>query len=79
MLWAEELAWEMNLRLLLDDELGVGKEERIFFVENVSVTGIYYPMKHKRGILDRIKIMIKRKKGFLWQLLNNLRDYRWTS
>lgn len=79
MLWAEELAWEMNLRLLLDDELGCGKEERIFFVENVSVTCIYYPMKHKRGILDRIKIMIKRKKGFLWQLLNNLRDYRWTS
>lgn len=79
LLWAGELAWEMNLRLLLDGELGLGKEERILFVESVSVTDIHCPVKRKRSLFDRIKLILKRKKGFLWQLLNNLLDYRWTS
>lgn len=85
LLWARELAWEMNLRLLLDDELGLGKEDRILFVESVSVTGIQSPVerksvkKGKKGLFERIKLYFKRKKESLWQLLNSLPGYRWTS
>lgn len=85
LLWARDLAWEMNLRLLLDDELGLGKEDRILFVESVSVTGIQSPAKRKSGkkgkksLFERIKLYFKRKKELLWQLLNSLLGYRWTS
>lgn len=85
LLWARELAWEMNLRLLLDEELGLGKEERILFVESVSVTGVRSPAKRKsvkkgkKSLFERIKQYFKRKKESLWQLLNSLLGYRWTS
>lgn len=85
LLCARELAWEMNLRLLLDDELGLGKEDRILFVERVSVTGIRSPAerksvkKGKKSLFERIKLYFKRKKESLWQLLNSLLGYRWTS
>lgn len=85
LLWARDLAWEMNLRLLLDEELGLGKEDRILFVESISVTGIQGPAKRKSGkkgeesLFERIKLYFKRKKELLWQLLNSLLGYRWTS
>lgn len=85
LLWARDLAWEMNLRLLLDEELGVGKEDRILFVESVSVTGIQVPAERKSvkkgqmSLFERIKLYFKRKKETLWQLLNSLLGYRWIS
>lgn len=85
LLWARDLAWEMNLRLLLDDELGLGKEDRILFVESVSVTGVRSPVERKSvkkgkiSLFERIKLYFKRKKESLWQLLNSLLGYRWIS
>lgn len=58
-LHAQELAAEMNLRLLLDRELGLGGEKNVFYVESVTVTGIIYPLKRREGFFTRIKSKFK--------------------
>lgn len=48
---AEELAGEMNLRLLPEQDFA----EKILFVERIIITQIHYPAEQKkRGFLQRI-------------------------
>ena len=59
-LHAQELAAEMNLRLLLDRELGLGGEKNVFYVESVTVTSIIYPVERRQGFFTRLKSMLKK-------------------
>lgn len=59
LLHAQELAAEMNLRLLLDRELGLGGEENMFYVESVTVTNIIYPVERRQGFFAWIKSKFK--------------------
>lgn len=68
-LHAKELASEMNLRLLLDGEVDPRGEERMLFVESVVVTGIAYPVEHRTGFLDSIKLLLKRIFTYMTWLL----------
>ena len=68
-LHVEELASEMNLRLLLDGEVGLGEKERMLFVESVIVTDIAYPAEHRRNFLDSVKLFLKRIFTYMTRLL----------
>ena len=59
LLHAQELAAEMNLRLLLDRELGLGGGKKVFYVESVTVTSIIYPVERREGFFARIKSKFK--------------------
>lgn len=58
-LHAQELAAEMNLRLLLDRELGLGGGKKVFYVESVTVTSIIYPVERRQGFFARIRSKFK--------------------
>ena len=60
LLHAQELAAEMNLRLFLDRELGLGGEENMFYVESVTVTNIIYPVERREGFFARIKSKLRK-------------------
>lgn len=60
LLHAQELAAEMNLRLLLDGETVEGGEDEMLFVESVIVTGIAYPVKRRKSLFGRAKSLMKK-------------------
>lgn len=69
-LHAKELASEMNLRLLLDGEMGPEEEERMLFVESVIVTGIAYPVEHRPSFLDSMKLLLRRIITYMTRFLH---------
>ena len=57
---AQNLAAEMNLRLMLDEEIGLRGEDSILFVESVVVTTIAYPMQRRKSYFQRAKSFLRR-------------------
>ena len=70
LLHARELAAEMNLRLLLDRELGLGEEKNVFYVESVTITSIIYPVERREGFFTRIKSKFKDILTYFGRLLH---------
>lgn len=70
LLHAQELAEEMNLRLLLDRELGLGEEKNVFYVESVTVTSILYPIERRENFFTRIKSTFKETLTYFGGLLH---------
>lgn len=54
--YAGQLADEMNLRLLLQQEL----QGEILFVEEIVIEGIHFKAEKKRRLFERIRERIKR-------------------
>lgn len=67
LLHAQELAAEMNLRLLLDGEV---TKDRMLFVESVTVTGIAYPVKREKNLGERIQHALKKAFTYIGRLLH---------
>lgn len=67
---AQELAAEMNLRVLLDREMGLGEEKNVFYVESVTVTSIIYPVGRRESFFARIKSMFKKALTYFSEFLH---------
>ena len=57
---AQNLAAEMNLRMMLDEELGFGGEDSILFVESVIITTIAYPVQRRKSYFQRAKSLLRK-------------------
>lgn len=82
--YTEALAEEINFRLLLAQDWHYA----VMVVESVSATKITYPKrtglldvfrKKLRSFKEKLNFRKRERKESLWQLRNNLQDYRWIS